>query len=123
MEGVRVFSRGTVHVGGSFEEIAEAEKTLTSNRPFVLVGPPSLFDPSRAPDGRHTAWAYCHVPNGSAVDMTERIEAQVERFAPCFRERILARAALGPADLERHNANYVGGDINAVAATVSQLFT
>ena len=70
------------------------------------------FDPTRAPEGKHTAWAYCHVPNGSTVDMTERIEAQVERFAPGFRDRILARSAMGPADVERHNANYVGGDIN-----------
>jgi phytoene dehydrogenase-like protein len=75
------------------------------------------------PAGRHTAWAYCHVPNGSTVDMTGRIEQQVERFAPGFRERILARSTLGPADLERHDANYVGGDINGGAAILSQLLT
>jgi phytoene dehydrogenase-like protein len=85
----------------------------------VLLAQQSLFDPTRAPAGRHTAWAYCHVPNGSNVDMTERIEAQVERFAPGFRERILARSARGPAEIERYNANYVGGDINAGAATLS----
>src|SRR5947209_6977111 len=110
MEGVRVFSRGTVHVGGSFEEIAEAEKTLTSNRPFVLVGPPSLFDPSRAPDGRHTAWAYCHVPNGSTVDYTDAIENQISRFAPGFRDCILPRAVSGPAALQNWNPNLIGGD-------------
>jgi phytoene dehydrogenase-like protein len=89
----------------------------------VLLAQQSLFDPTRAPAGRHTAWAYCHVPNGSTVDMTERIEAQVERFAPGFRERILARSALGPAAIERYNENYVGGDINGGAATLKQLFT
>jgi len=101
----------TVHVGGSFEEIAEAEKMLTSNRPFVLVGQPSLFDPSRAPEGRHTAWAYCHVPNGSTVDYTDAIESQISRFAPGFRDCILARAVSGPADLQNWNPNLIGGDI------------
>ena len=89
----------------------------------MLLAQHSLFDPTRAAAGQHTAWAYCHVPSGSTIDMTERIEAQVERFAPGFRERILARSALGPADLERYNPNYVGGDINGGAATLSQLFT
>jgi phytoene dehydrogenase-like protein len=89
----------------------------------VLLAQQSLFDLTRAPAGRHSAWAYCHVPNGSGIDMTERIEAQVERFAPGFRERILARSALGPAAMERYNENYVGGDINGGAATLSQLFT
>ena len=90
--------------------------------PFVLLAQQSLFDPTRAPDGRHTAWAYCHVPNGSTADLTERIEAQVERFAPGFRDRILARSALGPAWFEQHNPNYVGGDINGGAGDLLQLF-
>ena len=117
----------TVHLGATLAEIAASEAGAgqgeIAERPFVLLAQPSLFDPTRAPAGQHTAWAYCHVPNGSTVDMTERIEAQVERFAPGFRERILARSALGPAELERYNPNYVGGDINAGAATLSQLFT
>jgi phytoene dehydrogenase-like protein len=121
----------TVHLGDTLEEIAASEAAPhrgriggeIAERPFVLLAQQSLFDPARAPAGRHTAWAYCHVPNGSSVDMTERIEAQVERFAPGFRERILARSALGPAEIERYNQNYVGGDINGGAATLSQLFT
>src|SRR5205085_3620516 len=86
-----------------------------------LFAQPSLFDPSRAPEGKHTAWGYCHVPNGSTVDMTEAIEAQVERFAPGFRERILARHAMGPAALEAHNRNLVGGDLGGGAMDVGQL--
>jgi phytoene dehydrogenase-like protein len=117
----------TVHLGATLEEIADSEASPARGeiveRPYVLLAQQSLFDPTRAPAGQHTAWAYCHLPNGSTVDMTERIESQVERFAPGFRERILARSALGPADLERHNANYVGGDINGGAATLSQLLT
>jgi phytoene dehydrogenase-like protein len=117
----------TVHLGATLEEIAASEvapgRGEIAERPYVLLAQQSLFDPTRAPAGQHTAWAYCHVPNGATVDMTERIEARVERFAPGFRERILARSALGPADVERYNANYVGGDINAGAATLSQLFT
>jgi phytoene dehydrogenase-like protein len=117
----------TVHLGATLDEIAASEaapwRGEVAERPYVLLAQPSLFDPTRAPAGQHTAWAYCHVPNGSTVDMTERIEAQVERFAPGFRERILARSALGPADLERHNPNLVGGDINGGAATLTQLFT
>ena len=118
---------GTVHLGATLEEIAASEaapwRGEIAERPYVLLAQQSLFDPTRAPAGRHTAWAYCHVPNGSGIDMTERIEAQVERFAPGFRERILARSALGPAAMERYNENYVGGDINGGAATLSQLFT
>jgi phytoene dehydrogenase-like protein len=118
---------GTVHLGATLEEIAASEAAACrgeiAERPYVLLAQQSLFDPTRAPTGRQTAWAYCHVPNGSTVDMTERIEAQVERFAPGFRERILARSALGPAEIERYNENYVGGDINGGAATLSQLFT
>ena len=117
----------TVHLGATLEEIAASElepgRGGIAERPYVLLAQQSLFDPSRAPAGQHTAWAYCHVPNGSTADLTERIEAQVERFAPGFRDRILARSALGPAEMERYNANYVGGDINAGAATLSQLFT
>jgi phytoene dehydrogenase-like protein len=117
----------TVHLGPTLQEIADSEaapgRGEIADRPYVLLAQQSLFDPTRAPAGQHAAWAYCHVPNGSTVDMTERIEGQVERFATGFRERILARSALGPADLERYNANYVGGDINGGAATLSQLLT
>jgi phytoene dehydrogenase-like protein len=116
----------TVHVGGSLEEIAASEAAVwrgeTEERPFVIVAQQSLFDGSRAPADRHTVWAYCHVPNGSRVDMTERIERQIERFAPGFRERILARHALGPGELEASNPNYVGGDINGGAQDLRQLF-
>ena len=117
----------TVHLGVTLEEIAASEAAPAQNRiadrPYVLLAQQSLFDPTRAPAGRHTAWAYCHVPNGSDVDMTGRIESQVERFAPGFRERILARSALGPADLERSNPNYVGGDINGGLVDLRQLLT
>ena len=88
----------------------------------MLLAQTSLFDNSRAPAGKHTAWAYCHVPNGATVDMTECIEAQVERFAPGFRSRILARHAMGPAELEAHNRNLVGGDLNGGAMDLGQLF-
>ncbi len=117
----------TVHLGATLEEITASEAAPAQNRiadrPYVLLAQQSLFDSTRAPEGRHTAWAYCHVPNGSDVDMTERIESQVERFAPGFRGRILARSTLGPADLERSNPNYVGGDINGGLADLGQLFT
>lgn len=117
----------TVHLGGSLAEIEASESavwegTLTE-RPFVLLVQPSLFDPSRAPEGKHTLWAYCHVPNGSNVDMTERIENQIERFAPDFRARILSRSSMSPAQMESHNANLVGGDITGGVQTLSQLFT
>lgn len=116
----------TVHLGASLPEIARSERMawrgLHANQPFVLVAQPSLFDASRAPAGKHTLWAYCHVPNGSSFDMTERIESQLERFAPGFRKTILARCVSGPAELERRNANLVGGDINGGAATLGQLF-
>ena len=118
---------GTVHVGGMLEEISASEWGAWSGRPagnpFVLLAQTSLFDDTRAPAGKHTAWAYCHVPNGSTVDMTERIEAQVERFAPGFRDRILARHAFAPADLEAHNRNLVGGDLNGGAMDLGQLLT
>jgi phytoene dehydrogenase-like protein len=116
---------GTVHVGGTLEEIAAGEHAISlgreAERPFVLLAQPTLFDPSRAPAGRHTAWAYCHVPRGSMVDMLPRIEQQIERFAPGFRNRVLARSVMTPADIERHNANLVGGDIGAGASTLFQL--
>jgi len=116
---------GTIHLGGSLEEIEASEKNvsqgLVSERPFVLFAQPSLFDQSRAPSGRHTAWAYCHVPNGSTVDMTASVEAQVERFAPGFTGAILARHVFTAAELERHNANLVGGDISGGMQNLAQL--
>ncbi len=118
---------GTVHVGGTMDEIRAAEAEVSEGRhperPFVLVVQQSRFDPSRAPAGSHTGWAYCHVPSGSRFDMTERIEAQVERFAPGFRDTILARSTLLPADMEAYNANYIGGDINGGIQDLRQLFT
>jgi phytoene dehydrogenase-like protein len=116
---------GTVHLGGTFDEIASAERApwegRHAERPFVLLVQQSLFDPTRAPAGKHTAWAYCHVPQGSTLDVTDRIEAQVERFAPGFRETIVARSALTTADLERHNPNLVGGDITGGAQVLRQV--
>ncbi len=115
----------TVHVGGSLEEVATSEWTVArgeiSERPFVLLAQPSLFDGSRAPSGKHTAWAYCHVPNGSSLDMTERIESQIERFAPGFRDCIVARHTMNCTELEQRNANLVGGDINGGAGDMRQL--
>jgi phytoene dehydrogenase-like protein len=106
---------GTVHVGGTFEEIANAEHMVHSGdhpeRPFVFVAQQSLFDPTRAPENMHTAWGYCHVPSGSAHDMTANIEAQIERFAPGFRDCIVAKHTMDSSAYERHNPNYVGGDI------------
>ena len=117
----------TVHLGGSLAEIEESESAVwqgkCSERPYVLLAQPSLFDASRAPEGKHTLWAYCHVPNGSTIDMTERMENQIERFAPGFRSRILARSAMSPVQMESVNANLVGGDINGGAAIITQLFT
>ncbi len=114
----------TVHVGGSFEEIAESEKLVSegrhADRPFVLAAQHSLFDDTRALPGRHTLWAYCHVPNGSTADMTERMEAQIERFAPGFRDCILARHVSTPALLEKMDANLLGGDIGGGAMTMKQ---
>ena len=115
----------TVHLGGTFEEIAAGEDAVAHghhpDQPFVLAAQPTLSDPSRAPEGRHVLWAYCHVPNGSTVDMTDRIEAQIERFAPGFRDCILARRAFSPAGLEAMDANLVGGDISGGAFTVRQI--
>jgi phytoene dehydrogenase-like protein len=117
---------GTVHLGGSLEEISRSEwgawSGMPTNRPFVLLGQPTLFDPTRAPPGKHVAWAYCHVPNGSSVDMTEPIEAQIERFAPGFRELVEARHARDPDEFEKHNRNLVGGDLNGGAMDLGQLF-
>ena len=117
---------GTLHLGGSLAEIAAALRPLwrgrVSERPFVLLGQQSLFDETRAPAGRHTAWAYCHVPHGSTVDMTAQVEAQIERFAPGFRERVLARHSMNTAQLEQHNANLVGGDIGGGVQDLAQHF-
>jgi len=115
----------TVHLGATLDEISASEWASWTGRagepPFVLLAQPSLFDPTRAPDGRHTAWAYCHVPNGSELDASEAIEAQIERFAPGFRDVVLARSVLRPADLERRNRNLVGGDVGGGAADLAQV--
>jgi phytoene dehydrogenase-like protein len=117
---------GTVHLGGSLDEISDSERRAwrgqLSERPYVLFAQPTLFDPTRTPAGRHTAWGYCHVPNGYKGSMTEAIEKQVERFAPGFRDCILARSVMGPAELEQHNPNLIGGDIAGGAPTLGQLF-
>jgi phytoene dehydrogenase-like protein len=116
----------TVHVGGTLQEIAASERAAWrgdhTSHPFVLAVQPSLFDSLRAPETKHTLWGYCHVPNGSAFDMTERIEAQIERFAPGFRDIVLARSVAAPAELERRNPNLIGGDINGGAPTLRQMF-
>ena len=118
---------GTVHLGGTLEEIVASEAAVwrgeEAERPFVLTAQPSLFDETRAPLGKHTLWAYCHVPHGSRVDMTERIEAQIERFAPGFRDLVVGRTSRGPAEIERANENYVGGDINGGVQDLRQLYT
>jgi phytoene dehydrogenase-like protein len=115
----------TVHLAGTLEEVVASEaahaRGEVHERPFVLFVQPTLFDPTRAPAGRHTAWAYCHVPNGCRLDLTERIERQVERFAPGFRDRILARSAITPAQLEERNANLIGGDINGGMMDLRQI--
>jgi phytoene dehydrogenase-like protein len=114
----------SVHLGGSFEEIAASEKAVRNgelpDRPFVLLAQPTLFDSSRAPAGKHIAWAYCHVPNGSKVNMLEKIENQIERFAPGFRECVLARHVSSPANLESMDANLVGGDIGGGVMDIRQ---
>ncbi len=116
---------GTVHLGGTLAEIAAGESEVSRGshprRPFVLVAQQSVLDATRAPAGRHTLWAYCHVPNASDVDMTEAIEGQIERFAPGFKELVLARAKRGPAQLEADNPNYIGGDINCGLASLRQM--
>nr|MBA2714864.1 NAD(P)/FAD-dependent oxidoreductase [Rubrobacteraceae bacterium] len=117
---------GTVHLGGTLDEVEAGESAVSRGehpeRPFILLAQQSLFDPTRAPEGKHTVWAYCHVPNGSTFDMTERIEAQIERFAPGFRDLILAKKVAGTTDLERWNPNLIGGDINGGYMDLKQLF-
>jgi phytoene dehydrogenase-like protein len=114
----------TIHLGGTFEEIATSERMVRrgkhAERPFVLLSQPSLFDPSRAPAGKHVAWAYCHVPNGSKLDMLQKLENQIERFAPGFRDIVLQRRVFAPADLESMDANLVGGDIAGGALDLHQ---
>jgi phytoene dehydrogenase-like protein len=117
---------GTLHLGGTLDDIASSERAVWEGghpaRPFVLLSQPTLFDSSRAADGGHVVWTYCHVPHGSETEMLPRIEQQIERFAPGFRERVLARTITRPRDFERYNANFVGGDIGAGAVTLGQLF-
>ncbi len=121
-----VHQAATVHLGGTLEEIEKSEadvwRGIAPDRPFVFLSQPSLFDPSRAPPGMHTVWAYCHVPNASRVDMTERIEGQIERFAPGFRSRIVARHTFSPQQLEEYNPNYIGGDMAGGIQTFRSLF-
>ncbi len=118
---------GTVHLGGTFNEIAAGERSIWEgkipDKPFVLLAQQSQFDASRAPQGKHTAWAYCHIPNGSTNNMSKIIEDQVERYAPGFKERILARHTLNAAQMHEYNPNYIGGDINGGLQNLSQLFT
>jgi phytoene dehydrogenase-like protein len=118
---------GTVHLGGTLDEIAASERRVwngnPSEKPYMLVVQPTVFDPTRAPAGKHTLWTYCHVPNGSAYDMTGHMIAQIERFAPGFQDRILAKYVMPPAAMEERNANYIGGDINGGAADLWQLYT
>ncbi|MGN6295346.1 MAG: phytoene desaturase family protein [Ginsengibacter sp.] len=117
----------TIHIGGSLQEICDSENAISKNqipdKPFVLFVQPGVVDSSRAPAGKQTAWAYCHVPNGSTKDMTEAIENQVERFAPGFKDCILARHVMNTHDIQDYNSNYMGGDINGGAATITQIFT
>jgi phytoene dehydrogenase-like protein len=116
----------TVHLGGTLEEIARSEYAAThgaiAEKPFVLVAQPSLFDPTRAPEGKHVAWMYCHVPNATTVDMTSRIEAQLERFAPGFKDCVLQRRVWSPAALESMDANLIGGDIGGGELSIRQFF-
>jgi phytoene dehydrogenase-like protein len=116
---------GTIHLGGTFDEIANSERDVARgqlpNRPFTLVAQQSLFDETRAPAGKQTLWAYCHVPFGCEIDMSDAIESQIERFAPGFRDCIVARHKTGAADLEKSNPNLAGGDINGGAANLWQL--
>ena len=122
-----VAQAGTVHLGATRAELSRSEQASArgevADKPYILLAQQSLFDPTRAPDGKHTVWGYCHVPNGCTVDMTDRIEAQIERFAPGFRDRILAKHTIGPSAMERYNANYIGGDINGSIQDWPQLFT
>jgi phytoene dehydrogenase-like protein len=123
----QVSRAATVHLGGTLAEIAESERQVWQGehaaRPYIILAQQSLFDPTRAPEGKHTAWAYCHVPHGSTEDMTEAIEAQIERFAPGFRDTVLARHTFTAAEMESYNPNYVGGDINGGVQDLRQFFT
>jgi phytoene dehydrogenase-like protein len=118
---------GTVHLGGTLEEITASEDEVVSGdhpeRPYALLAQQSIFDETRAPAGKHTAWVYCHVPSGSTVDMTDRVVAQIERFAPGFRDVIAATSTISPAEFEAYNANYIGGDITGGVQHFGQLFT
>ena len=118
---------GTVHLGGTLKEIAFSERLCTqgihAEKPYVLVAQHSLFDETRAPEGKHTLWAYCHVPYGSTRDMTEQIDNQLERYAPNFRDVVLARHTMNTVDMANYNANYIGGDINGGVQDLRQLFT
>lgn len=120
-------SAGVIHLGGTFDEIAAGENEVWNGRhpdkPFVLLSQQSVFDPSRSPKGKNTIWGYCHVPNGSKVNMTEKIEKQIERFAPGFRERILSKHVMSTEDIHNYNPNYIGGDINGGIQDIWQLFT
>lgn len=122
-----VCKSGTIHIGGTMEEIASAEAQVVRGehpeRPYVLLAQTSLFDPTRAPEGKHTLWGYSHVPNGSTFDMTERMEEQIERVAPGFRKIVLQRSILPPMAMQEKNANHIGGDINGGALNLGQMFT
>jgi len=122
----RFLETATVHLGGTLAEIARSEKAVSqgevSDRPYVLLAQPSLFDERRAPAGKHTLWAYCHVPSGSDINMRDAIESQIERFAPGFRDRILAFHTINAQEFERYNPNYIGGDINAGVQDIGQFF-
>jgi phytoene dehydrogenase-like protein len=124
-KSVKCRQAGTVHVGGTFAQIASSERAAwgkaPAERPFIILAQPSVFDQSRAPAGRHTAWAYCHIPNSSEFDMTARMEEQIERFAPGFRDLILARSIRLPATMERENPNLIGGDVTGGANSLCQL--
>jgi phytoene dehydrogenase-like protein len=118
---------GTVHAGGTLDEVAAAEAAVWRgehpDRPFVILAQPTIVDPSRAPEGKHIAWGYCHVPNGSTADMTRAIEAQIERFAPGFSARVLARTTRNTRQVEAYDPNYVGGDINGGVQDLLQMWT
>jgi len=118
---------GTIHIGNTIQEITNSEQQTWDGghpeTPFVLLAQQSVFDSTRAPEGKHTSWAYCHVPNGSKVDMTDAIENQIERFAPGFKDLILAKHTMSPAQMEEYNPNYIGGDINGGVLDIGQLFT
>jgi phytoene dehydrogenase-like protein len=127
LQSPQCLQAGTVHLGNTLEEIAAGEQAIFDGKhpekPYVLLAQQSLFDPTRAPSGKHTLWAYCHVPNGSTKDMTSIIENQIERFAPGFRDRIIGKHVMNTSDFEQYNSNYIGGDINGGRQDITQLFT